>query len=319
MGAFDYLLADIGATNTRVVLATPDGAMGEPARLRTANYATGADLLNDAIRRLGIARPGMCWLAVAGPVESGTGHLTNGSLAFDEPTLARAAGCPVRLINDFHALARALPVLRNLRALGEHANHGPGANVKAVIGPGTGLGMGALLPVGTRWLVMPSEGGHADLAPGPPLEAELLRLLQHKHGHVAWETVLCGPGLVRLYQAVCAVFGAQAEEATPEWVTARGTAADDPICHQTLEVFFGLLGAAAGNLALTVCARGGVYVAGGIVPRLADFAAASALRSRFDDRGDFASYVRTIPLYLVLDEEPGLIGALECLRDEIPR
>ncbi len=308
-----WVVADIGATNVRVAAATRAGLVSAPVRMRTADYATSSDLLQDGLRRLGIDRSAGCCLAIAGPVVEGAGRITNGTLGFDEHTLAAAAGCPVRLVNDFHALARALPVLERLRPLGGPAE--PRSGAKAVLGPGSGLGMGILVPVDSNWLVVPSEGGHGDLAPGTPLESELLQLLQFEHGHVSWETVLSGPGLVHLYSAVCRLWGTEPEPATPEWVTAQGLEADEPVCHQTLDIFCGLLGAAAGNLAVMVCARGGVYIGGGIVPKLADFVAASPLRRRFDERGNMTDFVRDIPLYIIQDEEPGLLGALECLRN----
>lgn len=316
MSSVTYLVADVGATNTRVIAAGPGGFVGAPVRMHTADYASSAELLADGMRRLGLEALTGCCLAIAGPVVAGAGRITNGTLTFDARALGSVAGCPVRIVNDFHALARALPVLDRLRPLGGGPDRVAPPGVKAVLGPGSGLGMGILVPTGAGWLVVPSEGGHGDLAPGTPLEAELLQLLHFEHGHVSWETVLCGPGLVHLYRAVCRLWGTEPEGATPEWITAQGIEADEPVCQQTLEIFFGLLGAAAGNLAVTVCARGGVYIGGGIVPKLADFAAASSLRRRFEERGNLSGYVRDIPLYLILDEEPGLLGALECLRSE---
>jgi glucokinase len=174
--------------------------------------------------------------------------------------------------------------------------------------------MGALIPVGEgEWRVLASEGGHADLAPGNPLEQEVLSVLLARHGSVCWETVLSGPGLKNLYETVALMWGSEPAGLTPEEISAAGVNADDPICHQTLELFFAFLGAAAGNLALTLCARGGVYVAGGIVPTLREFARQSPLRRRFDERAGLEEYVVDIPLYLVLDEYPGLLGAGLCL------
>jgi len=309
----NFLVADIGATNVRVAAAGPAGLIGAPVRMRTADYPDSGALLVDARARLGLQAVAACCLAIAGPVHEGAGRITNGLLSFDARELSAVAGCPVRLVNDFHALARALPVLQRLRPVGDGA---PEPGVKAVLGPGSGLGMGVLVPRRDGWFVLPSEGGHGDLAPGTPLEAELLQLLQFEHGHVSWETVLCGPGLVNLYRAVCRLWGTTPQAATPEWISAQGVEAAEPVCHQTLEIFFGLLGGAAGNLAVTVCARGGIYIGGGIVPALADFAASSPLRRRFEDRGKLSGLVERMPLYLILDEEPGLLGALECLRQE---
>ncbi len=311
-----YLVADIGATNARFSLAGEGGLADETVRLETASAARGVDLVDAALDELGRPAIAAACLAVAGPVQGGRGAITNGSLTFDVSELSAHLGRPVELVNDFIAQARSLPELERLRQLGGAA---PQAGVKAVLGPGTGLGMGVLVPWDGGWRVLGSEGGHADLAPGSPLETELVAVLQMEHRHVSWETVLSGPGLERLYRAVCHLWGSEPEDLAAEQISARGENAADPVCHQTLELFFGLLGAAAGNLALTVYALGGVYVGGGIVPRLADFAAESPLRRRFEERGPMTGLIREVPLYLILDEDPGLVGALACLRDALAR
>ncbi len=310
-----YLLADVGATHTRLGLAGPAGLQGQAVRLATVDIADGAGLLAAAQQWLDVRDLSGACFALAGPVEHQAGALTNGGLRLDAADLARQLGCPVRLVNDFSALALSLPMLQSLRQIGGHASPALAlSDVKVVLGPGSGLGMGILIPESGGWRALASEGGHGDLAPGSHLEMELLALLQAEHGHVSWESVLSGPGLVRLYQGVCALWGVRAETVTPEWISASGVDAAEPVCHQTLEVFFGLLGAAAGNLALVLGAKGGVYIGGGIVPQLADFAAASPLRRRFEERGPLSGYVADIPLWIIMDPEPGLLGALECLR-----
>ncbi len=313
-GPAPYLVADIGATNSRFSLAGDAGLSGEMVRLETAGASSGVELVDAALAELGRPAIAAACLAVAGPVQDGRGEITNGSLAFAVTELSGHLGRPVELVNDFTAQARALPELQHLRQLGGAA---PRAGTKAVLGPGTGLGMGVLVPWDGGWRVLGSEGGHADLAPGSPLETELVAVLQMEHGHVSWETVLSGPGLERLYRAVCRLWGSEPEDLAAEEISERGENAADPVCHQTLELFFGLLGAAAGNLALTVYALGGVYVGGGIVPRLAEFAAGSPLRRRFEERGPMTALIRDVPLYLILDENPGLVGALACLRDAL--
>jgi glucokinase len=307
-----YLLADIGATNARFALATSAGISNDAIRLATADYRGSAELLDAGVAALGSPRLGSACLAVAGPLADGCIRMTNLELSFDAAQAAMHLDCPVTLVNDFSALARALPRLQRLRQIGGGA---PAHGVKAVVGPGTGLGMGALVPVDEGWRVLVSEGGHADLAPGSALEVEILGLLQSRHGHASWETVLCGDGLVRLYHAMCDLWGSSPEPLTAKQISDRGVDVGDPVCHQTLESFFALLGAAAGNLALTVYARGGVYLGGGIVPNLLDFAERSPLRRRFDERGRMADLARAIPLYVILDEEPALVGGLEFLRD----
>ncbi|MEQ8860720.1 MAG: glucokinase [Pseudomonadales bacterium] len=308
------LAADIGATHARFVVAAGDGPAAAPVVLATRDFATAAALLDAALAALNCEAPAAACLAIAGPVDGNRGRITNGSLAFDRSAAAAQLGCPLLLVNDFFALARALPLLERLQPIG--AGQAEPGGVMAVLGPGSGLGMGALVPVPSGWRVLASEGGHADLAPGSPLEAELLGALQRRHGHVSWETVLSGPGLVRLYGAVCELWGVEPEVVDPEWISANGVGAAEPVCHQTLEIFCGLLGAAAGNLALTVYATGGVYLGGGILPGMADFLLQSPLRRRFEERGPLTGSVQRMPLNLILDPAPGLTGALAWLRDE---
>jgi glucokinase len=314
-----YLVADIGGTHARFRLIPVGGssampASGAPLRLRTADFQDGLGLIEAAIGELGATSIRAGCLAIAGPVADGLVQITNGGLTFAESELSAALGWPVRLVNDFFALSSAVPMLRRIEPVGGDPALGQQRDVKAVIGPGTGLGMGILIPEGREaWRVLGSEGGQADLAPGNPLEQEVLTLLQAAHGAVCWETVLSGPGLVHLYQVIAALWGATPRNLSAEEISRQGVGADDPICHQTLETFFGLLGSAAGNLALTVCARAGVYIGGGIVPALREFALTSPLRRRFEERSGLPEFVADIPLFLILDDNPGLTGAAVCL------
>jgi glucokinase len=318
-----FLIADIGATHARFAHYEPVKAsagerlgaiVGEKVVLPTGEYGSATDLVVDALDALGGPTcTGGCF-AVAGPVGGGEVQITNGGLRFEEAALAAAHGFDIRLINDFYAVAMAVPSLQRLERIGGRDTSGEEAGVMAVLGPGSGLGMGVLVPRGEQgWQVLSSEGGHSDLAPGNHLEQEVLGILQAQHGSVCWETVVSGPGLVNLYEAVSMMWGSKPRDLSPEDVSRQGIDADDPVCHQTLELFFGFLGAAAGNLALTVCARSGVFIGGGIVPALRDFAVTSPLRRRFDERAGLTDYVADIPLYLILDEDPGLLGAGICL------
>ena len=235
--------------------------------------------------------------------------MTNGRIACDARDLAALLHSHRALvINDFTAVGHALPVLpeTSLQTIGPQI---AASGTKAALGPGTGLGMGFVVRSGERWLVLPSEGGHGNLAATDPLEAEVLGFLMRRFDFVGWETVLSGPGLVNLYQAVCEVWGAAPEVDQPNQITERALTVADPVCHQTLEMFCNLLGTAAGGLAVTVCATGGVYVAGGILPRLGDFLAQSQFRRRFESRGPMSDYVKAIPTWLVLEPELGLVGS----------
>jgi glucokinase len=308
--AGSVLVSDVGSTNARFALASPDGALDEIRFYLLADYPTAEALLERYIDDLGGRGFSALCLALAGPLHDGRITLSNAPLTFDAGRLAAQTGCTdVRLINDFEAVANAIPALADaqLRGLGGGpAEHG----VKAVLGPGTGLGMGVLVPVGGDWEVLPSEGGHAALGPKTALEAELVTILLRQNPYVSWETVLSGPGLVRLYGAVCELWGCSAEVADPRQITQRAMQDTDPVCHQTLEVFCDLLGSAAGSLALVAGARGGVYVAGGIAPQIYGFLASSRFRQHFDEHGALTDYCRRIPVYVVDDPHLGLRGAL---------
>ncbi len=308
------LVADVGATNARFQLCDGEGLLGQPTVLATPDYATCEALLQAALQALAESEVVSALLAVAGPRDdAGRLRVTNTGLLFDEVTCSAVLGGPVFLVNDFFAMAHGVPHFTQLLQIGGNAD---AQGVRGLLGPGSGLGMAMVVPVshGTGWLVIPSEGGNADLAPGSHLEAELWGALLAAHGHVSWETALSGPGLVNLYRAMCGVWGGAAEQLSPADVTERGMNMTDPVCHQTLETFCALLGAAAGNLALTAITRGGVYIGGGIVPRMVDFLATSPLRRRFEERGAMSELARDIPLYVLAEPDAGLVGAMHCLR-----
>ena len=239
-----FLVADIGGTNARFALADSQG-LGRQIVLPTKQFSTAQALLREALLVLGAPSPQAACLAVAGPVHEGAVTVTNGGgLRLAEASLAPLLGCPVRIVNDFYALALGVPLARRLERFGGGSGD---EGVKALIGPGSGLGMAALVPQGDAWLPLASEGGHGDLAPGSPLESELLGILQRRHSHVSWETVLCGPGMVRLHEAVAELWGAPAEALQAHEISTRGVSLEDPVCHQTLEVFFRLAGRCCGQ------------------------------------------------------------------------
>jgi glucokinase len=314
------LVADIGATHARFQLADKTTLIGQPLVLETLGFAQARQMLKKAIAELGNPALEGAVLALAGPRAPDTGaiQITNTGLAFTPGEVRDTLDCPAFLVNDFFALAHAVPGCEQVVQIGgSQLDRG----VKALLGPGTGLGMATLVPTpnatdegssrSSGWWVLASEGGHADLAPGSFLEAELWGLLMQSHGHVSWETVLSGVGIKNLYAAVCAVWGSTPENLTAEAISTRGVSMDDPVCHQTLETFCALLGAAAGSLALTVGATGGVYIGGGIVPQIVEFAQTSPLRRRFDERGDLTDYAQNIALWIIIEQTPGLRGALE--------
>jgi len=295
------LVADLGGTNVRFALTQPGTtALVRPGKFASRQFASLADA---AKAYLGDTRPDRAVFAVAGPVEAGRVHLTNLGWELSEDALAKALGiAQVRLINDFEAIALSLPHLAaaDLLAIGPEIE---AAGALAVVGPGTGFGVAGW----ANGAVLVAEGGHADFAPADETEIAIWKALHGRFGHVSLERLLSGPGLVNLYQALGGHAALAAEE-----ITARRQS--DPLAHAAFERFCAILGTAAGNIALTLGARGGVYIAGGILPPLRAAFAASAFRMRFEAKGRFAGYMRAIPTRLIVQDQAGMIGAAAALR-----
>ena len=321
-----YLVADIGATHARFQCCYMDAEKqpvwsSEALILPTQDYTNVDQLIADVTAHWATVTFAAGLFAVAGPVDLRSGDVTvlNTGLRLPHKDLQTGFNCPVSCVNDFYAQAHAVPYITEYRTLLSKVQQAQTVSdavdqPMALLGPGSGLGMATLIPEANQhWRVLASEGGHADLAPGSFLEAELWSVLAQEHGHVCWETVLSGPGLVNLYRSINSIWGSKPEPFGPADISAAGLQMTDPVSHQTLETFAALLGSAAANFALTVGARGGVYLGGGLVAKLADFLLASPLRRRFDERGDLSAYATAIPVHLITQSEPGLLGASYCL------
>lgn len=326
------LAADIGGTHTRLALFAP--GRRRPRRLRLATYASREaprlePLLEDF--RAGLpAPPAAACLALAGPVEGGACRLTNLPWPIvSAERLRRRFGWPVvRLANDLEALARAVPLLASgeTRSLG--GGRGRRMGVVGVLAPGTGLGMALLdFPRG-RPRALPSEGGHAGLAPQGPEEAALWEFLHRRHGHVSLERVLSGPGLTVVYDWICATDGVPAarrvrpaagEPDAAAAIAREGVSGRDPHCRRAVDRFARLLGSAAGNLALTGRTTGGIYLGGGAAAALLPRLAAGGFREAFEAKGPQAAWLRRVPVRVILHPRAGLLGAaalaLEALGD----
>ena len=304
------VIGDIGGTNARFAIAE-DGRYREPAHVEVDKYPSLHDALADYLKALsGTERQGLAGaLAVAGPVLGDRISLTNTSWSFSKAELAQSLGLnSLVVMNDFAATARAIPHLpeRDTFVVGPVRPGGKGPI--GVIGPGTGLGVSTLVPHGDGWVLLAGEGGHATLPASTTEEAAIIDRLRHRWTHVSAERVLSGAGLVNLYEALCAIEGIEPLMLTPADVTKRAMDGSDEVCERTFARFCEFLGAVAGNLALTVGAYGGVYIAGGILLRFKEAFAASAFRERFESKGRFASLLATIPTVLILDESPALLG-----------
>ncbi len=303
------LLADIGGTNARFALAR-GGDIQQTGRVLVADYPGPLEairaFLNDARPEV---MPRQAALAFAGPVAQGRAQLTNGSWRVSDSGLRRVMGMEfVALVNDFEALAWALPRLTAGDVVplgGGKAVHGAPA---IVIGPGTGLGVAGYIPGRHRPVVLATEGGHVTMAPADAREGALLDQLRARFGHVSAERVLSGPGLENLYQAIAAEEGSTAQARPAPEIITQALKGDCPASIAALRDFCAMLGTVAGNLALTFGARGGVHIAGGIAPRIVEFLVASAFRERFEAKGRFASYLAGIPVRVIVRPNPAFLG-----------
>ena len=301
------LIADIGGTNGRFVLLDEEGGAAAPHRVKLDDFAGVVEATRAFLEAHGAGRaPRGAVLAVAGPVSGNRTTLTNRGWVVDGAEIARALGVgAVRVVNDFAAVSWSLPALTraDLHPLGGGAAE-PGEPM-AVLGPGTGLGVGAFLPP-DRALV--TEGGHASLAAHTPREAAVVEWLRARHGHVSAERVLSGMGIENLHAALAAIDGAPVPERDAAAVVDAALSGGCAVCVEALSMFCALLGSVAGDLALLYGARGGVFIAGGIPPRFPDFLAASDFRARFEAKGRFAEWLRPVPAHLVTLPDAAMLG-----------
>lgn len=311
------LVADIGGTRARFgCVEAPDAPVGQIATFATSEHAS----LEDALALYLAARqgpaPAAAALGVACPIAGDAVVMTNCAWSFSAQGLRQRFGFErLVLLNDFEALALSLPSLpaAELLTLGGPEAGAPGAT-RAVLGPGTGLGVGGLVTGQGRDLPIAGEGGHVSLSAANVEEDRVIDWLRGEFGHVSAERVLSGSGLVNLYRASCALAGSPALALAPADVSARALQGLDPRCDQAVNWFFGFLGGAAGNVALTLGARGGVYVAGGVVAQLGDRIDGSAFRERFEAKGRYRSYLAQIPTWLIREPTlPALRGANHAL------
>jgi glucokinase len=317
--SFPRLMGDVGGTNAR--FAVQEAAGAQPTQVVTypsVEYATIADALKAYLAQLTCARPLQAAIGIANPIVGDHVQMTNFHWSFSIEAVRQALGFDrLLLINDFTALALSLPMLQpqHLRRIGAGGATDPKAAV-GLVGPGTGLGVSGLLHVhaSARSVPLGGEGGHVSLAPANAREDRVVAVLRDKFGHASAERALSGMGLVNLYEALCTIDGVGAAALDPAGVTAAATAGSDPRCVEAVEIFFGLLGSVAGNLALTLGSRGGMYIGGGIVPRLGDWIHRSTFRDRFVSKGRFRDYLEGIPTWLIHAEtSPALIGAANAL------
>lgn len=314
-GSYDHkctLIGDIGGTHCRLALHTQSSGVEARSRMPTSAYDEPAAAIREYLSALSV-RPRRAVLAVAGPVREGHVRMTNTHWSLDAAQLASDLGCDdVRLINDFAAVAAGLPRLRDADCSLIGARRvAAGRAPRVVLGPGTGLGVGALVPVGRGWQPMATEGGHTTLAARNTDDAKILEVLRETWGHVSAETVLSGPGLVNLYSAVAGLRHMVATLDSPQEITAAAREGDDSLAVEAVQRFLGWLGAAAGNFALAYGALGGVYLTGGVLAGLGQELENSSFREWFEAKGSYRPYLSGIPTWRITLSEPAELGLIE--------
>jgi glucokinase len=318
------LAGDIGGTKSRLAVFADAGNPREPLVeevLPSGDFGGIEPLIGEFLNGRALTPERVC-LAVAGPVVAGRAQLTNLPWAADAERIRSAFGFrSVTLLNDLAATARAVPLLKpaELHRLG--AGEPIAEGTIALIAPGTGLGEAFLTLDGACYREHATEGGHADFAPASALQMELLAELGREHDHVSYETVCSGPGLGKLYRFLR---GRGSEEEQPGIAARLAEAADpapiiveaalagsSPLCVSTVRLFVSILGAEAGNLALKTLAAGGVYLGGGIVPRIIPFLDEEPFLAAFRRKGPMADLLFRMPVQAILEPRAALIGAAD--------
>jgi len=321
LSALPRLLADIGGTNARFALSI-DGAIHASTILTCNQYPHFEQAvqayLDSQLAQYG--RPREAAFAIAAPIVGDSVAMTNHTWHFSVAALrARLSLQRLIVLNDFTALAMSL---RYLPAAELHQIGGgkPAPNAPiALLGAGTGLGVSGLIPHGMHWVPLQGEGGHVTMGASDAREAAVLEVLRPRFAHISAERLLSGPGLVLLYEALCAVDGASSSLLQPADVSERGLNGSDAQCRGALDLFCAMFGTVAGNLVLTLGAHGGVYIGGGIVPRLGDFFANSRFRQRFEAKGRYADYLAPVPAYVINSALPAFVGLVHAFDDPGPR
>jgi glucokinase len=317
---YPRFVGDIGGTNARFAWKSgPASPLADEATYPCADHASLQQAMQHYLAEHAKPVPRWCAIGIANPITGDRIQMTNHHWSFSISAVKAALGFDRFLVlNDFTALALSLPALpaSDLRQIGGAAAVADAP--RGLIGPGTGLGVSGLLPAGSGRAAIPinGEGGHVTLAATDEFEEAVVRLLRRQFGHASAERALSGPGLANLYGVVCTIDGVEPRSLEAADITTLALSGQDAQCVKVVDVFFSLLGTVAGNLALSLGARGGMYIGGGIVPRLGARIEQSTFRQRFDDKGRFRSYLAQIPVFVVhASTSPALLGAAQALED----
>jgi len=308
------LLADIGGTSASFALETAPNQIEAIWVTDCAAYPTlGAALVAYLSQPATVAAGGyqarFAGIAIANPIDGDWVTMTNHHWSFSiEAVCSQFSLKSLVVVNDFKALASALPYLEP-----EHKHQVGGGIIRhgatvGLVGADAGLGVSGLVPAGDRWIAIDSEGGHATFAPMNEREIDILRYARRYHEHVSSERLVSGIGLVLAYRALCERARVAPQDLNTAEIMERGLRRLDPVCEETLMTFCEMLGTVAGNVALTLGAKGGIYIGGRTVLKMSEFFERSGFRARFEQKGRFSDYLANIPTYIIIEKYPALIG-----------
>jgi glucokinase len=310
-----WLVGDIGATHARFGLVSPAGKLLHSRTLSDEDFPTIDDALAAFLAERGaLPMPRQGAIAIASPITGDQVTMTNHPWNFSIRGLRDRLGLDrLEIINDFTALALALPRLTPNDRLVVGGGAAAAGAPMGVLGPGSGLGASGLVPSGNAWIALTGEGGHATMAPATDGESAVLDRMRRHFDHVSAERALSGPGLVNLYNTLAELDGVPAKGYTAAQITDLAIRTEDPLCVETTTMFCAMLGTVASNLALTLGARGGIYIGGGIVPRLGQTFINSPFRERFEAKGRLQPYLAAIPTFVVTHPLPAFLGCTALL------
>jgi glucokinase len=318
------LIADIGGTNARFALADAEQAgFHDAMTLKCADFASADDAIRHYLDTLSAGAPEVICLAVAGPVIEGSVQVTNNHWTLNAADIATSFNAKeVRLLNDFEAVAYSIPELgvdaTEVIGLPDQRPTLDGDFNIGIIGPGTGLGIAGLVRRGQTIIPIVGEGGHIGFAPKSQVQVEILEALRGKFDRVSVERLVSGSGLENIYWALTRIHGEQRMQLSAEDVFTQGHEDGDPRASEAVHMFFEILGQVAGDIALTLGANDGVYVAGGIAKRYPELLQNSGFRNAFDNKGRHRALMERIPTLLITHDEPGLLGAAYCAAPSSP-
>jgi len=312
------VVVDLGGTNIRLAVCELEtGTLSKLKEFTCTEFTTLEAALVQYFATLQDEVKHLC-IGIACPVDGDQVVMTNLSWEFSQQALKEKFKLEsLYVINDYTAISLAVPFLSQEEKVQIGGGEAQPDGVTAVFGPGTGLGVSHIVKPADKWISLDGEGGHVSFTPNTREQADILFLLQEQFGHVSAERILSGQGLHNLYQSLCSLSGQQIEFKQPKDVSQAALDGSCDIARRSLQVFCQVMGGFAGNLALNMNCVGGVYIAGGIVPRFVDFFQSSEFRSFFEDKGRFKDYLSAIPTFVITNDNPGLLGASVYLRQEL--